>query len=81
MGDAGQRFDIDHVKLGIAERLGVNGFGLFVDRLAEAVEIVGIDEADRNAQLGQRVMEEVVGAAVERGGGNNLFAGAGQGGD
>ena len=47
----------------------------------QAVEIVGIDEANRNAELGQRVMEEVVGASVERGGGNDLVAGAGQGGD
>src|SRR5208283_725713 len=34
VGDAGEGFDIDNVKLGIAESLGINGFGLLVDRLA-----------------------------------------------
>ena len=33
VGDAGEGFDIGDVELGIAERLGVNGLGLFVDRL------------------------------------------------
>ena len=47
MGDAGKGFDIDHVELGIAEGLGVNGLGLRADRLPNAVEIVGIDEAHR----------------------------------
>ena len=49
MGDAGERFDIDNVELGIAEGLGVNGLGLFVDCLLNAVEVIGIDEADGNA--------------------------------
>ncbi len=79
--DPGQRLDVGHVKLGIAESLGVYGFGFLADRLSQAVEIVGIDEADIDAQLGQRVVEKVVGAAVERGGGNDLVAGAGQRGD
>ena len=79
--DGGERLDVDNVELGIAERLGVDGAGLVVDGGAQAVEIVGIDEADSDAEARQRVVEEVVGAAIERSGGDDLIAGRGQGGD
>ena len=46
-----------------------------------AVEVVGIDELHRDAEPRQRVVEEIVGAAVERGGGDDLVARPGQGGD
>ena len=46
-----------------------------------AVEVVGVDEADLDAEARQGVVEEVVGAAVERGGGDDLVAGRGEGGD
>ncbi len=76
VGDAGELLDVGDVELGIAERLGVDGAGLAVDGGAQAVEVVGVDEADGDAQARQRVVEEVVGAAVERGGGDDLVAGS-----
>ena len=81
VGDGGELLDVGHVELGIAERLGVDGAGLVVDGGANAVEVVGVDEADVDAQPRQRVVEQVVGAAVERCGGDDLVAGGGQGGD
>ena len=81
VGDGGELLDVDDVELGIAEGLGVDGAGLVVDGGAQAVEVVGIDEAHRDAEPRQRVVEEVVGAAVERGGGDDLVAGGGEGDD
>ena len=43
------------------------------------VEVVGVvDEGDLDAQLGQRVVEQVVGAAVERRRRHDVVAGLGQ---
>ena len=79
VGDGGELLDVGHVELGIAQRLGVERAGFGVDGGAQAGEVVGIDEAHGDALLGQRVVEEVVGASVERCGGDDLVAGAGQG--
>ena len=79
--DGGEAFDVDDVELRVADALGVDGAGLVVDRGAQAVEIVSIDEADGDAEARQGVVEEVIGAAVERSGGDDFFAGRGEGGD
>ena len=79
--DGGELLDVGDVELGIAERLGVDGACLGVDGGAQAVEVVGIDKAHGDAEARQRVVEEVVGAAVERGGGDDLVARGGQRGD
>ena len=81
MGNGGELFDVGNVELGIAERLGVDGAGLGVDGGAQAVEVVGIDKAHGDAEARQRVVEQVVGAAIERRGGDDLVAGRRQGGD
>ncbi len=65
---------------GIADGLAEEGLGVVAGGGAPGVEVVGIlDEADLDAQLGQGVVEEVVGAAVERGAGHDVIAGLGQG--
>src|SRR5690606_39361934 len=70
------RSDVEHVVAGVADRLGVEGLGLGSDRGPPGVEVVGVvDEGALDAHLGQRVVEEVVGAAVERGGGHDVAAG------
>jgi len=61
------------------QRLGVERLGFGIDRSLQAVEIVAIDEAHLDAQLGQRVVEEIVSAAVERRGGYDLVTGRGEG--
>ena len=81
VGDRGELLDVGDVELGIAQRLGVDGAGLVVDGGAQAVEVVGVDKLHLDAQPRQRVVEEIVGAAVERGGGDDLVAGRGQRGD
>ena len=79
MGDGGELLDVDDVELGIAQRLGVEGAGFGVDGGAQAGEVVRIHKAHLDSLLGQGVMEEVVGASVERCGGDDLVARAGQG--
>ena len=81
MRDGGELLDVGDVELGVAEGLGVEGASLGVDGGAQAVEVVGIGEANGDSQLGQRVVEEIVGAAVEGGGGDDLVAGVGDGED
>ena len=81
VSDAGQLLDVGNVELGIAQGLGVDGPGFRVDGSSQAVEVVGIGKAHLNAEPRQGVVEKVVGAAVERGGGDDFVAGAGQGED
>ena len=81
MGDLRQSLDVGDIELGIAESFGVERFRLGVDRLADAVEVISIHEADGDAELGQRVVEEVVGATVERCGRDDLVARACEGED
>ena len=78
VGDVGQPFNVDDVELGIAHGLGVDGPRLLVDCGAQAVKIIRVDKADVDAQLRQGVVEEVVGPAIERSGGDDLVAGAGE---
>ena len=74
VGDGGELLDVDDVQLGIAQRLGIDGLGLRVDGFAQAVEVVGVDKPHGDAQPRKGVVEEVVSAAVERGGGYDFFA-------
>ena len=78
MGDRGQLFNVHHVQLRIAQRLGVDRTGLGVDGGTQPVKVVGIHKSNRNAQLRQRVVEQVVGSAVERCGGDDLLSCGGQ---
>ena len=77
----GQSFDVGNVELGIAQGLGVDSPGFRVNGRPQAVKIVGIDKAYLDAHPRQGVVEKVVGSPIERGGGDDLVSGAGQGGD
>src|ERR1700744_4499471 len=79
MRDRGQLLDVRYVELWVAKGLGVNRARFAGDRGAQPVEIVGVHEFHCDAQARPRVVEEVVGAAVERSRGADLIAGGGQG--
>ncbi len=75
MRDGREFFQVDHIELGIAEGFGIDGASAIIDGFAQSVVVVGFDEADFDAELGQGVVEQIVGAAIERSGGDNLVAG------
>ena len=77
VGDRRHRRDIERVELGVADGLGVERLGGRLDRPAEVLRIGGVDEVDLQAETGQGVDEEVVGAAVEAVGTDQVVAGAG----
>ena len=67
MGHSGDSGDIEDVTAWVADRLAVEGASLWGDLGGPLLKIIGvINEVHRDAELGQRVVEEVVGAAVER---------------
>ena len=66
---------------GIAHRLGIDGAGLRGDGGAEVFGIAAVDEAHVDAQVRQRLREEIVRAAVEARAGDDLLARAREIGD
>ena len=67
VGDTGDALDVEHVVLRVRQHLAEEDLGVRPDRsfpLSEVVRVV--DEGDLDAELGQRVVQQVVGAAVER---------------
>ena len=68
--------DREHGQLRIRQRLGVIGAGPRVGGAAEVLGVGGVDEADFDALVLQRVGEQVPGAAVEVGRRDDVVAGA-----
>ena len=69
--------DIGREQIGVADGFCINRFGFSGDRRGYRLWL-GVDEPHRDAQFWQGVMKEIVGSAVEAGGGNDLVAGTGQ---
>ena len=66
VGDSCHSLDVEDVVLGVRDRLAVEQLGVRAHGCTPRVKIVRIlDKRDLNAELRQRVVEEVVGAAVE----------------
>jgi hypothetical protein len=70
--------DVEHVEAGIAERLAEQQPRLRPDRGAPAVDVAGLHEGRRDAEARQRVVQQVVRAAVQRARADDVRAGAGQ---
>ncbi len=82
MGDLAHPFDVEHVVLRVREHLAVERLRVRPDGRGPLLEIVRIvDEADLDAHLGQRVVEQVVGPPVQRRAGDDVVAGFGKGED
>ncbi len=73
--DLGDREDRE---LRVGQGLGVIGAGAVIGGAAESLRVGRIDEADLDALVLQRVGEQVPGAAVEVGRGDDIVAGAGE---
>ena len=60
------RLEVEDVALRVADALAVERLGVRADRGLPPGEVVGVDEAHLDAHLRERVVQLVVGAAVER---------------
>ena len=70
---------VEDVDLRVGDGLGEERLGVRSHRRPPRIQVVGVvDEADLDAELGQRVVEQVVGAAVEPRAGHDVIAGGGQ---
>jgi len=76
MGDLCDGLEVVHIVLRVADRLAVNQAGVLIDRLADVLGVGGVDELYRDPQLRERVVEEIVGPAVEVTGGDDVLTGA-----
>jgi hypothetical protein len=72
-----QRCQVGHVQLRVADRLGVDRLHLGRDGLLERAQIVGRNEVHLDAEARERVVEEVVGPAVQVVEGDDLVSGPG----
>jgi hypothetical protein len=69
--------DVGDIQARVADGLEVEEAGVGVDDGGVVRRIGAVHEPDLDAQLGQRVVEQVVGPAVEAGAADDVLAGAG----
>ena len=81
MRDRGDGGDIEHFEAGIADGLADDKTGVGLDRRPEGVEFARLDEGGGDTEARQCVRQKIDGAAIERRGGDDMVAGAKQGGD
>ena len=73
--DGRDRFDVEHVAAGIADRLAVERLGVVADGGLPRVRIVGIDPRQLHRHLAQQVLELVDRSAVQRRRRHDVIAG------
>ena len=70
--DFPDRVEVDDVDAGVAERFVIDGLGLRGNRLFKVAHVVRVDKNRFDAVLGKRVRKQIVGAAVQRAGRDDL---------
>ncbi len=81
MRDVGNVRNIQHLEAGIADGLRDHEPGVGLDCRAKSIERARLDESGGDAETRQRMREQIDGAAIERGGGDDMVAGVKQGSD
>src|SRR5699024_8824701 len=75
VGNTGDPGGVEHVDLRVGDRFGEERRGVVPGGGTPAVQVVGVvDEGDLDAQFGQRVVKQVVGAAVEPRAGHDVVS-------
>ena len=78
VGDLRHTGRIEDVDLRIGDRFAVESLGVRPHCSPPGIQVIGVvDERGLDTQLGQRVVKEVVGTAVEPGTGHDVVTGAG----
>ena len=75
MRDLRHRRNIQHFEAGIADGLADHEPRIRLDRGAEFIERARLDEGRGDAEARQRMRQQIDGAAIERGGGDDVVAG------
>ena len=65
LGDLGDSVDVGDVGVGVAERLEIDDRGVVLDGPLDLFQVMGIDEGGLDAKLGERMLQQVVGATVD----------------
>ena len=76
VSDVGDGLEVVDVQAGVADELKEDRLGLVIDGAVEGGGVGAIHEGSGDADLGQRVLEQVVGAAVQAGAADKVIAGA-----
>ena len=71
----GDGLNIEHIVAGVGDGFAEEELGVGAHRLTPLLQIVRVlNKRGFNAEVGKRVFEEVIGATVDGGGGNNVVA-------
>ena len=79
VGDLGDGVDVGNVGVGIAQRLQIDGAGVLLNGTLDLSQIMGVDKGRLHTERGQRVGQQVGGAAVDGLLGDDVAAVLGQG--
>ena len=78
MGDLGDGLNVEHVVAGVGHGLAVEQLGVGADCGAPLVEVVRIlNEGGFDAEIGEGVLEQVIGTAVHGGRSDHVVTGTG----
>ena len=78
LGDLGDGVDVGDVGVGVAERLEIDDRGAVLDGALDLFQVMGIDEGGLDTKLGERVLQQVVGTAVDGLLGHHVVTGLGK---
>ena len=65
LGDLGDSVDVGNVGIGVAERLEVDDRSVVLDGTLNLFQVMSIDKRGLDAKLGERMLQQVVGATVD----------------
>lgn len=75
LGDLGDSVDVGNIGVGVTERLEVDDRGIVLDGTLDLVQVMGVDKGGLDTKLGERVLQQVVGTAVDGLLGHHMVAG------
>ena len=81
VGNLGNRFDVRDVGMRVAERLDEHELRVFLDGTFDFLQVAGVHERGINAERAERMLQEVVGTAVNRTLRHHVVTLAGESGD
>ena len=78
VGNLGDGVDVGNVRVGVTQRLQIDGAGVLLDSAFDLGQVMGVDEGRFNAEGRQGVLQQIGGAAVDGLLGDDMAAVLGQ---